>query len=301
MSEGIRGSSRSIKAVEEILMARPSSDGDGVKLLRVFGGAGDPARFDPFLMMDEFGSAEASDYIGGFPPHPHRGFETVTYMLEGRMEHQDHMGNVGDLQNGDVQWMTAGSGVIHSEMPKQTEGRMRGFQVWLNLPARTKMQAPSYKDIPADSIPPITVPGITGKAIAGKVAINGEQVEGLVTRPDTHPVYLDLQFAASDQAHHLTVPAGYTTLLYVYEGSVQLGEAATLVDRGHMARLARDGETVQVTPLSESTRILLLAGEALEEPIVQYGPFVMNTREEIDQALRDYRDGRFTSTVEDAS
>src|SRR5690554_6530023 len=293
MSEGIRGSSRSIKAVEEILMARPSSDGDGVKLLRVFGGAGDPARFDPFLMMDEFGSAEASDYIGGFPPHPHRGFETITYMLEGRMEHQDHMGNVGNLQNGDVQWMVAGSGVIHSEMPKQTEGRMRGFQVWLNLPARTKMQAPSYQDIGAASIPQISMQGLTGKAIAGKVDINGEGVEGVVTRPDTHPIYLDLHFSDDSQTHLLAIPEGHTTLLYVYEGSVQLGEAATTVKRGHMARLARDGDTVQIRAQSDDTRILLLAGAVLGEPVVQYGPFVMNTREEIDQALRDYRDGSF--------
>src|SRR5690606_21232184 len=155
------------KTIEEILVGRPSSDGDGVRLLRVFGGSGDPARFDPFLMMDEFGSNDPGDYIGGFPPHPHRGFETITYMLEGRMEHQDHMGNVGNLKNGDVQWMTAGAGIIHSEMPKQTEGRMRGFQVWLNLPARTKMQKPAYQDIPSASIPVQQVGNISAKLIAG--------------------------------------------------------------------------------------------------------------------------------------
>src|SRR5690554_6792418 len=214
MTERNSITTHSIKAVEEILTARPSADGDGVKLLRVFGGGGDPARFDPFLMMDEFGSPEASDYIGGFPPHPHRGFETITYMLEGRMEHQDHMGNVGNLHNGDVQWMVAGSGVIHSEMPKQKEGRMRGFQVWLNLPARTKMQAPSYQDISAADIPAIDVGGVTGKAIAGKARIDGVDVQGTVTRPDTDPVYLDLHFTI-DEAHDITVPEGNTTLLYV--------------------------------------------------------------------------------------
>lgn len=293
MTERNSMAEHNIKAVDEILTARPSADGDGVKLLRVFGGAGDPARFDPFLMMDEFGSPEASDYIGGFPPHPHRGFETITYMLEGRMEHQDHMGNVGNLHNGDVQWMVAGSGVIHSEMPKQTEGRMRGFQVWLNLPARTKMQAPSYQDIGAASISEIAMTGLTGKAIAGKATINGESVEGTVTRPDTHPIYLDLHFTDNGQTHVVAIPEGHTTLLYVYEGSVKVGEAATTVERGHMARLAREGDTVQITPQTDATRVVLLAGAVLGEPIVQYGPFVMNTREEIDQALSDYRDGSF--------
>ena len=296
MTEQNSVATHGVKTVDEILMARPSADGDGVKLLRVFGGGGDPARFDPFLMMDEFGSYEASDYIGGFPPHPHRGFETITYMLEGRMEHQDQMGNVGNLQNGDVQWMVAGSGVIHSEMPKQTEGRMRGFQVWLNLPARTKMQSPSYQDIGAAAIPEIAMAGVTGKAIAGKIAINGENVEGVVTRPDTDPIYLDLHFSDDSQTYALTVPQGYTTLLYVYEGKVQVGEAETTVERGHMARLGREGDTIQIRPQTEDTRVVLLAGAALGEPIVQYGPFVMNTREEIDQALQDYRDGTFAKS-----
>lgn len=297
MSERNAVATSDTKAVEEILMARPSSDGDGVKLLRVFGGSGDPARFDPFLMMDEFGSAEASDYIGGFPPHPHRGFETVTYMLDGHMEHQDHMGNVGDLQNGDVQWMTAGAGIIHSEMPKQTEGRMRGFQVWVNLPARTKMQPPSYSDIAAASIPDIALPGVSGKVIAGTATIDGNPIKGRVERPDTHPIYLDLQFAEAGQTHQIALPAGYTTLVYVYEGGAQLGAQATAVKRGHLARLQRDGELIEITPVADNTRVLVLAGAALNEPIVQYGPFVMNTREEIEQALRDYRDGRFTQSA----
>lgn len=280
-----------IKSIEEIVVARPSSDGDGVKLMRVFGGAGDPSRFDPFLMMDEFGSYDANDYIGGFPPHPHRGFETITYMLEGRMEHQDHMGNVGDLKDGDVQWMTAGAGIIHSEMPKQTQGRMRGFQVWLNLPSHSKMQKPAYKDIPSASIPVATLAGVTAKLIAGSAMLNGQPLEGLVKRPDTDPLYLDLIFATALQRSLLELAADCTTLVYVYEGSVALGEAGTVVKQGQLARLQRAGNQVQIVPQSDNTRVVILSGKPLREPIVQYGPFVMNTRQEIEQALQDYQRG----------
>jgi quercetin 2,3-dioxygenase len=283
------------KAIEEILVGRPSSDGDGVRLLRVFGGSGDPARFDPFLMMDEFGSNDPGDYIGGFPPHPHRGFETITYMLEGRMEHQDHMGNVGNLQNGDVQWMTAGAGIIHSEMPKQTEGRMRGFQVWLNLPARTKMQQPAYQDIPSARIPVQQIGSVSAKLIAGKATLDGQLVQGLVSRPDTEPLYLDLVFAEAGAATKLTLAADNTTLIYVYEGSVAVGEAATVVRRGQLARLQRSGDTLSLIPQAADTRVVVLAGKPLREPIVQYGPFVMNTREEIEQALDDYRRGQLAA------
>jgi quercetin 2,3-dioxygenase len=269
------------KAIEEMLIGRPSSAGDGVRLLRVFGGSGDPSRFDPFLMMDEFGSNDPGDYIGGFPPHPHRGFETITYMLEGRMEHQDHMGNVGNLQNGDVQWMTAGAGIIHSEMPKQTEGRMRGFQVWLNLPAHSKMQKPAYRDIPSASIPVQQLGSVSAKLIAGHAAINGQSVEGLVKRPDTEPLYLDLAFNEIGVPAVITLASECTTLLYVYEGSVTLGDAGTVVRRGQLARLQRAGDTVRLVPQAADTRVVLLAGKPLREPIVQYGPFVMNTRGEL--------------------
>lgn len=283
------------KAIEEMLIGRPSSDGDGVRLLRVFGGSGDPSRFDPFLMMDEFGSNDPGDYIGGFPPHPHRGFETITYMLEGRMEHQDHMGNVGNLQNGDVQWMTAGAGIIHSEMPKQTEGRMRGFQVWLNLPAHSKMQKPAYRDIPSASIPVQQLGSVSAKLIAGRAAINGQSVEGLVKRPDTEPLYLDLAFNEIGVPAVITLASECTTLLYVYEGSVTLGDAGTVVRRGQLARLQRAGDTVRLVPQAADTRAVLLAGKPLREPIVQYGPFVMNTREEIEQALKDYQRGELAA------
>lgn len=283
------------KAIEEMLIGRPSSDGDGVRLLRVFGGSGDPSRFDPFLMMDEFGSNDPGDYIGGFPPHPHRGFETITYMLEGRMEHQDHMGNVGNLQNGDVQWMTAGAGIIHSEMPKQTEGRMRGFQVWLNLPAHSKMQKPAYRDIPSASIPVQQLGSVSAKLIAGRAAINGQSVEGLVKRPDTEPLYLDLAFNEIGVPAVITLASECTTLLYVYEGSATLGDAGTVVRRGQLARLQRAGDTVRLVPQAADTRVVLLAGKPLREPIVQYGPFVMNTREEIEQALKDYQRGELAA------
>jgi redox-sensitive bicupin YhaK (pirin superfamily) len=280
-----------VKTVEEVVIARPSSDGDGVKLLRVFGGSGDPARFDPFLMMDEFGSFDPNDYIGGFPPHPHRGFETITYMLEGRMEHQDHMGNVGDLKSGDVQWMTAGSGIIHSEMPKQTQGRMRGFQVWLNLPAYSKMQSPAYSDIPSSHIPVMQRHDVTAKLIAGSAVLDDQVLQGTVNRPDTEPVYLDLMFGTASIAHNIVLAAGTTVLVYVYEGSVALGEAGTTVNRGQLARLQRTGDTVLLTPMANDTRVVLLSGKPLGEPIVQYGPFVMNTRQQIEQALDDYRRG----------
>jgi len=280
-----------IKAVQEVIVARPSSDGDGVKLLRVFGGVGDPARFDPFLMMDEFGSYDASDYIGGFPSHPHRGFETITYMLEGHMEHQDHMGNVGDLRNGDVQWMTAGAGIIHSEMPKQTQGRMRGFQVWLNLPSHSKLQSPAYRDIASASIPVAQVAGVRAKLIAGEAELNGQALIGLVSRPDTEPVYLDLMLSDDLDTQILKVAEGHTVMVYVYEGEVALGESATQVKRGQVARLDRKGNSVMISPQNAGARVVVLAGKPLQEPIVQYGPFVMNTRQEIERALSDYQRG----------
>ncbi len=273
------------RQIEEILVARATSDGDGVRLKRVFGG-GDLSRFDPFLMMDEFGSEESSDYIGGFPSHPHRGFETVTYMLEGHMQHRDHLGNVGELMNGDVQWMTAGSGIIHSEMPQQKEGRMRGFQLWLNLAAKDKMQKASYQDIPAREIPRLCRQGASIKAIAGSIA----SLQGRVQRETTEPLYLDIHIEDASYQESFEVAEGHTVLLYVYEGEVKVGDQ--LLGKSRMARLSRSG-SVDLTGVGPA-RILLIAGKPLKEPIVSYGPFVMNTREEIEQALADYRDGKLT-------
>ena len=279
----------STRRVEELLVARPTSDGDGVRLMRVFGGQ-DLSRFDPFLMLDEFGSQSASDYIGGFPSHPHRGFETVTYMLDGHMQHRDHMGNVGELRNGDVQWMTAGSGVIHSEMPQQKEGRMRGFQLWLNLAAKDKMQPASYRDVPAADIPVLPRPSGHIKAIAGEVQGSLGSVRGHITRPMTQPLYLDIVVEEGPYAESFAVPEGDTVLVYVYEGSARVG--GTPVEKSRMVRLSRQG-AVQIE-VGGPAKLLLIAGRPLREPIVHYGPFVMNTREEIEQALTDYRNGTLT-------
>ena len=279
------------RKIEEVLVAQSASDGDGVRLKRVFGG-GKLARFDPFLMLDEFGSNDPGDYIGGFPSHPHRGFETVTYMLEGHMEHRDHMGNVGQLMAGDVQWMKAGSGVIHSEMPKQVEGRMRGFQLWVNLPASEKMTPASYTELAAASIPHYEIGGIHVKAIAGGLTLNGVSVSGPIAGLATEPGYLDIAVGPA-QALLVDVPEGHTALVYVYEGALQIGSDSYSIKAGNLARLSLTGELVIET--DADTRLLVISGKPIGEPIVQRGPFVMNTADEIHQAIRDYTDGKLVA------
>jgi len=281
----------SIRQVNQIIRCINTSDGAGVKLLRSLG-ANQQARLDPFLMLDEFGSNEASDYIAGFPPHPHRGFETVTYMLEGHMLHEDHMGNKGHLRSGDVQWMTAAHGIIHSEMPQQQQGRMRGFQLWINLPAREKMKPASYRDIPAAKIPLATLDnGTTVKVIAGEFNDGAQSLPGAVQSLATQALYLDVHLSAGESFSQAT-PAVHNALVYVYEGRVGIGDEthSTAVD-AQSAALLNAGEQVRVTALQDA-RFLLLAAQPLNEPVVQYGPFVMNTREEIEQAIRDYQLGR---------
>lgn len=280
-----------LRDIEEVLVAQQASDGAGVRLKRVFGGQ-ELARFDPFLMLDEFGSDEAADYIGGFPDHPHRGFETVTYMLEGYMEHRDHMQNVGKLGPGDVQWMKAGSGVIHSEMPQQEEGRMRGFQLWVNLPAAEKMIPATYNDLSADSIPVANIAGVEIKSIAGNLLVNGQEVAGAVSGLTTDPGYLDLHFN-EDQVLDIDVPQGYTALVYVYEGAALIGDNAYALDKGRMARLSREGQLK--LQANASSRVLVITGKPIGEPIVHHGPFVMNTREEIQQAVMDYTQGKLVA------
>lgn len=275
------------REVEEVMVARTASDGDGVQLKRVFGGS-DLARFDPFLMLDEFGSDEPKDYIGGFPPHPHRGFETVTYMLEGQMEHRDHMGNVGRLGPGDVQWMKAGSGVIHSEMPQQEEGRMHGFQLWLNLPAKEKMTPAGYTDLKAETLPRYRLGEAKIKAVAGTLRIDGVEISGAVTGLSTDPGYLDIDFG-SEQTLTVDVPDGYTALVYAYSGSAIFGDSEYLLTSGSLARLSRVG-VLRITA-AQGSKLLLFTGKPIGEPIAQRGPFVMNTMEEIHQAIRDYSDG----------
>lgn len=280
------------RKVLSIQAGQPTSDGAGVKLTRVFGGPGIES-FDPFLMLDEFGSENPDEYIAGFPPHPHRGFETVTYMLEGRMRHEDHMGNVGLLQGGGVQWMTAARGVIHSEMPEQEEGAMRGFQLWLNLPAKSKMGDAGYDDIQPERIPRIrTQNGVDVVVIAGQFDDGHTSQAGAVQRPDTEPQYFDFHMPAGSQITP-RVAEGHRVLLYVYEGEVDIAGQPQKLGKSRLARLSESGEVHLST--QTSARVLLIAGKPLGEPIVQYGPFVMNSREEIEQALRDFRDDTLTA------
>lgn len=278
--------------IVEVLKARPASDGDGVKLLRVFGG-GDLSRFDPYLMLDEFGSYDASDYIGGFPSHPHRGFETVTYMLEGEMEHRDHMNNVGGLGKGDVQWMKAGAGVIHSEMPRQEEGRMRGFQLWVNLPASEKMTPATYEEISAEKIPAYNIGNTTIKAIAGKLQINQQQVSGPINGRTTEPGYIDIHFGPDGEELNIAVPDDHVALVYVYEGSLAIGSSDQTLNAQMLGRLSKEGEVN--LKAEEETKMLLMTGKPIDEPIVQKGPFVMNTSEEIERAISDYQQGQLVS------
>jgi redox-sensitive bicupin YhaK (pirin superfamily) len=279
----------------EQITGRNASDGDGVKLKRVFGGTG-AERFDPFLMLDEFGSDEAADYIGGFPSHPHRGFETVTYMLEGRMLHEDHMGNRGLLEPGGVQWMTAGRGIIHSEMPQQDSGRMRGFQLWVNLPAAEKMQPASYQDLPPDAITerPLAGGGLA-RVIAGTLHLADERVAGPIIGKSSDPLYVDLHLLPEEQCD-LPLPAQLNGMLYVYEGTIELtgSKQRSGLRAGHLGRLG-EGNTISIQAGSDGAKVLLIAGKPLREPIVQYGPFVMNSREEIEQALHDFRSGQLAS------
>ena len=280
------------KVIEQ-LTARKASDGDGVKLLRVFGG-GNLQRFDPFLMLDEFGSDEAADYIGGFPPHPHRGFETVTYMLQGKMEHRDHLNNIGLLSDGGVQWMTAGKGIIHSEMPQQTEGKMRGFQLWVNLPAARKMTAAGYQDIDAAAIPFFSLPQGEIKVLAGEVELNGDPLRGALKVQDTEVLYIDVHLHAG---HQLDIPVekGHNALLYVYDGKLQLTPEKVNSPAQTLSRFDGEGSIQVVNNSEQIARFILVSGRPLGEPIAHYGPFVMNTHAEIEQAMRDYQNGTLTA------
>ena len=273
--------------VERQVSGQPTSDGDGVKLTRVLT---QPLqkRLDPFLMLDAFGSDAASDYIGGFPSHPHRGFETVTIMLEGRMRHKDSVGNVGLLEPGSVQWMTAGRGIIHSEMPEQQEGRMAGFQLWVNLAAKDKMTAPAYRDVPPADVPAITLAGgVHVRVIAGQAL----GVAGAVSRPTTEPLVLDITLPAGT-LFDAAVPAGHNAFAYVYVGgAVEVGGQA--VESERMAILVNDAaaDGVRLMATAQPARVLLVAGAPLNEPIAQYGPFVMNTTEQLHQAVADFQRG----------
>jgi quercetin 2,3-dioxygenase len=290
-SNAARVTDPTTRAVVKVVRGMPTSDGAGVKLRRVIGQP-QLSELDPFLMLDEFGTDSPDDYIAGFPEHPHRGFETVTYMLDGRMRHQDNHGHEGVLVPGSVQWMTAGRGIVHSEMPQQQEGRMRGFQLWLNLPARDKMTEPKYQEFGPDRIPIATPgPGVSVKVIAGQVGA----VAGPISQPATDPTYLDVALNAGAQYVH-ELPAEHAAFMYVFEGSVRVGDAAgsTVVNAGELAVLG-PGTGVRLTGESKGSesRSLLVAGRPLHEPVARYGPFVMNTREQLMQAVEDFQKGKF--------
>jgi hypothetical protein len=264
----------------------PASDGAGVKLNRIIGQPALPD-LDPFLMLDEFGSDDPAAYIAGFPSHPHRGFETVTYMLAGRMRHKDNAGNEGLLGPGSVQWMTAGRGIVHSEMPEQESGLMQGFQLWVNLPARDKMTAPRYQDIAATQVPQADLGrGASVRVLAGEIA----GVKGPVDPGATQPIFLDVTLAPGAAAA-IPLPAGHNAFVYVYEGEADVGDPAENLARGRIGVLS-PGDEVRLGS-EKGARLILVAGKPLREPVAKHGPFVMNTQAELIQAFDDYRAGRF--------
>ena len=279
------------RTVERLIAGQPTSDGAGVKLTRVLT---QPLqrRLDPFLMLDAFGTDNPQDYIGGFPDHPHRGFETVTYMIAGRMRHRDSAGHEGLLQNGGVQWMTAGRGVIHSELPEQEDGRMEGFQLWLNLAAKDKLRAPWYRDIQSADIPEFTTAdGVKVRAIAG----HSHGVDAAMQRDVTEPLYLDLELPAG-ASFTQSLPSSHNAFVYVYRGGISIGDVDVPLQRMAILRNDPDSDGV-VLRARDASRVLVIAGKPLGEPIAQHGPFVMNTNEEIFQAVRDYQSGKFAAAT----
>ena len=267
----------------------PTSDGAGVRLTRVIG-TGQLPDLDPFLMLDEFGTDRPEDYLAGFPAHPHRGFETVTYMLDGRMRHKDNHGNEGLLVPGSVQWMTAGCGLVHSEMPEHLQGRMRGFQLWVNLAARDKLCEPRYQEFAPEHIPRwLPVKGVTVKVIAGLVDV----ITGPIVQPATDPVYLDIALAAGT-AWEYVLPVGHNAFAYVFEGAADIGDGDRA--RGFSAQtlgVLGGGERVRMLAGDEGARLIIVAGRPLGEAVARHGPFVMNTRQEVMQAFVDFQQGRF--------
>jgi redox-sensitive bicupin YhaK (pirin superfamily) len=286
MATPAASSSNKVREVMRTVRGQPTSDGAGVRMTRVIGS---PAldSFDPFLLLDEFRSDDPNDYLAGFPDHPHRGFETVTYMLAGRMRHGDNQGNTGLLGPGSVQWMTAGRGIVHSEFPEQEEGLMWGFQLWVNLPRADKMTAPRYQDIQAAEIPEVELaPGARARVLVGSV--NG--VVGPVTDVATEPVYFDLHLDPK-VSYVAELPEGHNVFAYVYDGDAKVGAGATAVARGELALTSR-GASLPVTAGANGARLIVVGGRPLGEPVARYGPFVMNTVDELKQAFADYQAGR---------
>jgi quercetin 2,3-dioxygenase len=284
------------RELQRVIPSIAASDGAGVKLRRTLG-ASPTLRHDPFLLLDEFFSDDPDDYLAGFPSHPHRGFETVTYMLDGHMRHEDHLGNTGDLVAGGVQWMTAGRGIVHSEMPQQTEGRMRGFQLWVNLPAREKMKPAHYRDLRPEEIAEFVSPGGgLVRVIAGTLDVGGRPVAGPINSTPgelaTDPLFADLRLTSHERLE-ARAPAGHNAFVYLYDGSAWVGTKEQALPHRACAVLG-SGERVLIQAGAEGCGMLLIAGKPLNEPVVQYGPFVMNSSSEIEQALRDYQLGRLT-------
>ncbi|MEZ0232751.1 MAG: pirin family protein [Methylophilaceae bacterium] len=277
------------RVIEQLIIGEATSDGAGVKLTRVLT---QPLqrRLDPFLMLDAFGTDKPEDYIGGFPDHPHRGFETVSYMLSGRMRHRDSAGHEGLLQQGGVQWMTAGRGVIHSELPEQEEGSMEGFQLWLNLSAKDKMIEPWYRDIQSEEIPEFTTSqGVKVRVIAG----SSHGVDGAIQRDITAPIYLDIHMPEGTSFTQ-KLPADFNAFLYIYRGTASVENRHIPIKNMAILKNDIDSDGV-IIKADNATRLLLIAGQPLNEPIVQYGPFVMNSQEQILQTLDDYRSGQFAN------
>lgn len=282
-----------IRPLQRVIRALPASDGAGVKLRRSLGQS-QFQRVDPFLMLDEFSSDDPDDYLAGFPAHPHRGFETVTYMLVGNMLHEDHLGHRGELKGGGAQWMTAGRGIIHSEMPQQQSGRMHGFQLWINLPAAEKMKPAAYRDLPPNEIPDVTLAdGTRVRVIAGVLSQGETQLSGPIQGISTQPLFFDVRLPAGGSFSH-GLAATHSAFVYPFEGQVRVGdEHATPLQSGDAGVLG-EGEQLVLHAAAGPARFLLLAAAPLNEPIAQYGPFVMNTREEIEQAIADYNTGTLT-------
>lgn len=275
---------------DRLLQARPTEDGDGVRIRRIAGQSVNPV-LDPFLMIDELNSDEQADYIGGFPPHPHRGFETLTYMKVGAFRHRDSMGNEGRVSAGGLQWMSAARGVIHSEMPEADAGRLHGFQLWLNLPASEKMRSPSYRDVQAEEVAQVRLPsGVEVWVPVGQVVLDHETVTGPLRLPETDAAVADVTLPAGT-ATMLSVPAGFQANILVYAGETEN------LKSGHLAHFSAQSSAreIKLEAHTSTLSLLVLMGRPLREPIAQYGPFVMNTMDQIDQAIRDFNAGRLVS------
>ncbi|MGU3807478.1 pirin family protein [Vibrio diabolicus] len=275
------------REIRQLIQSQPTADGDGVKIRRVAGF--NNASFSPFLMMDELKSDDRADYVGGFPPHPHRGIETLTYMLKGHFQHRDHMDNVGELRSGGAQWMAAGRGVIHSEMPIMQEGELHGFQIWINQPAKNKMAPAQYHDFQPETITEFeTQSSGVVRLIAGHLTINNERIQGPLTETGVAATVADWR-AMVGHALNLTTEQDHNMMIYVYKGRIQLKDRE--INQGEMAILSK-GEWVELQAEKESGALIFI-GEPINEPVVHYGPFVMNSLEEIEQAIQDYNSGLF--------